>query len=376
MQIGAFCLSAVASGYMFTRWWRLDEEGRRDVWRLYGVFTALMCVGSCVGAAAWAVSMEASAADLIFSVNIRKYPFPQPNPNYSLSQILSIAANGYTYGAWTKFLYPIEVLCLSIVKLTVLDRMEDFSAPQDDLRNTQRWAKAGRVVMVLVVAGGIVGIGGHIAAGFYGLQTADLVKSAASAANDGFIFQVLDLASRSQKRNDLAVRTSSTQEFAEMCTLLLIIAAFFVVGVMCARRVNSSLTSMTAHAGAKAKHLRRQIVVTAGVVFVTFLLRAVFASFNAVSASRQNFSDFCPSHVKLCSASGTPSCPEPFNEFTHMQLFLTYTPELQMLVVLIASPLALLVALWGMTSGRTLQAMRHGTKQLETMRGSMLRGEA
>ena len=59
-----------------------------------------------------------------------------------------------------------------------------------------------------------------------------------------------------------------------------------------------------------------------------------------------------------------------------MQLFLLYTPELQMLVVLISSPLALLVALWGMTSGRTLQAMRHGTKQLETMRGSMLLGEA
>ena len=78
----------------------------------------------------------------------------------------------------------------------------------------------------------------------------------------------------------------------------------------------------------------------------------------------------------LCSATRTPVCPEPYNQFALMQLYLLYTPELQMLVVLISSPLALLVALWGMTSGRTLQAMRHGTKQMETMRGSMLRGEA
>jgi len=363
-------LSAVASGCMFTRWWRLDEEGRRDVWRLYGVFTALMCVGSCVGAAAWAVSMESSAAALVFAVNNRDYPFPQPNPNYSLSQILSIGANSYTYAAWWKFMYPIEVLCLSIVKLTVLDRMKDFFV---ESRDKERWAKAGRVVMMLVVAGGVVGIGGNIAAGVYKLQAADLVNSAASAANNGNFIAVIDLASQSQNREQLAVQTTSIQEFAEMCTLLLIIAAFVVVGVMCVHRVDSSLASMTAHAGTKAKHLRRQIVVTAGVVFVTFLLRAVFASFNAVSASRQNFRDKC---LDLCTAIATPSCPEPYNDFAHMLLFLEYTPELQMLVVLISSPLALLVALWGMTSGRTLQAMRHGTKQLETMRGSMLRGEA
>ncbi len=39
-----------------------------------------------------------------------------------------------------------------------------------------------------------------------------------------------------------------------------------------------------------------------------------------------------------------------------------------------SSSLALPVALWGMTSGRTLQAMRQGMKQTETMRGIMLWG--
>ena len=160
-------MSAVASGCMFVRWWRLDEDGRQDVWRLYGVFTALTCVGSCVGAAAWALSMLASAADLTFSVNIREYPFPQPNPHYSPSQMLSYLASSFTFSAWFNIMYPIEVLCLSIVKLTVLDRMQDFCAPQVESRRRERWVKASRAVMVLVVAGGVVGICGNIVSAVY-----------------------------------------------------------------------------------------------------------------------------------------------------------------------------------------------------------------
>jgi len=37
-----------------------------------------------------------------------------------------------------------------------------------------------------------------------------------------------------------------------------------------------------------------------------------------------------------------------------------FTPQLQLSVVLISSPLALLVALWGMTSQRTLQLIAAG----------------
>jgi len=374
VQIGAFGLSAVASGCMFTLWWRLGEEGRRDVWRLYGVFTALMCIGSCAGAAAWAVSMESSVASFITSVNIREYPFPMPNPNYSYPQILLISARGYKYAAWFKFVYPLEFLILSIVKLTVLDRMKTFSAPQGDLRDKQRWAKAGRVVMVLVVAGGVVGICGNIASGVYRLQAADSMVSAANilASNNGSFFTALPLITQSQHENDLSTQIASLQEFSEMCTLLLMVAAFVVVGVTSARRVDSSLASLRAGASVKAKHLRRQIVVTAVVVFVTFLLRAVFASFNAVSATRQNLGAVCQSP---CSTATSMFCPEPYNQFTHMQLVLLYTPEIQILVVLISSPLALLVALWGMTSGRTLSAMRRSTKLMESMQGSMLRGE-
>ena len=41
------------------------------------------------------------------------------------------------------------------------------------------------------------------------------------------------------------------------------------------------------------------------------------------------------------------------------------TPEFQLIVVLISSPLALLVALWGMTSERALQQMEVSRKQMQ-----------
>jgi hypothetical protein len=59
-----------------------------------------------------------------------------------------------------------------------------------------------------------------------------------------------------------------------------------------------------------------------------------------------------------------------------MQLWLFNTPEFQLTVVLISSPLAMIVALalWGMTSDRTLQRMQSNRRQMGTMRSVLLRG--
>ena len=50
-----------------------------------------------------------------------------------------------------------------------------------------------------------------------------------------------------------------------------------------------------------------------------------------------------------------PSC---FNVFTHIAQWSANTPEFQVTVVLVSSPLTLLVALWGMTSRQALHAMK------------------
>ena len=54
-----------------------------------------------------------------------------------------------------------------------------------------------------------------------------------------------------------------------------------------------------------------------------------------------------------------------------MQGWLIYTPEFQLVVMLISSPLALLVALWGMTSERTLQQMESSQLPMQTARENL-----
>ena len=93
--------------------------------------------------------------------------------------------------------------------------------------------------------------------------------------------------------------------------------------------------------------LRLQIIFSVSVVFVSFLLRAVFSTMNAVANALQNDSSVCGD---ICASPCS-------NVFTQMQNWITLTPEFQLLVVLISSPLALGVALWGMTSDSTVKMM-------------------
>ena len=107
--------------------------------------------------------------------------------------------------------------------------------------------------------------------------------------------------------------------------------------------------------------LRLQIIFSVSVVFVSFLLRAVFSTMNAVANALQNDSSVCGD---ICASPCS-------NVFTQMQNWITLTPEFQLLVVLISSPLALGVALWGMTSDSALKMMRVGRSN--TAMESMLR---
>ena len=80
---------------MFARWWRLDEDGRRSVWRLYGVFTASMCFGSCMGAAAWAVNMASAKAFYTFGRYVLK--IGHPDSVYSPVELASMADYSQVY---------------------------------------------------------------------------------------------------------------------------------------------------------------------------------------------------------------------------------------------------------------------------------------
>ena len=103
---------------MFYLWWRMDEENRARVWRLYGWFTALMSFGSCAGTVAWAARMM--SFENFFKANDKQDKF----------QKASFSALAYRWSDVFFVAYAIEFMCLSTAKLMVLDRMSAFAAPQ------------------------------------------------------------------------------------------------------------------------------------------------------------------------------------------------------------------------------------------------------
>ncbi len=99
------------------------------------------------------------------------------------------------------------------------------------------------------------------------------------------------------------------------------------------------------------------MVVTTVVVFVAFVVRSVQSTMFAVSRQLQDGARRCPGVTGFCDASCN-------NVFTHINQWAACTPEFQVTIVLVSSPLALLVALWGMTSKQTLQGMRSKEQEL------------
>jgi hypothetical protein len=152
----------------------------------------------------------------------------------------------------------------------------------------------------------------------------------------------------------------SVMKFSEMSILCFLIAFFLVTGVLSAKRIlNIIRNPLEASHSDSANRILQQIIATVVVVFTTFLPRAAFSTMEAVSGTGQNFQESrC---INICSDVATLSCQYPYNQFVHLFYFLQLTPEFQIFTILVASPLAHLVALWGMTSERMLQKMKAGT---------------
>jgi hypothetical protein len=223
----------------------------------------------------------------------------------------------------------------------------------------------GRVVLATVVVGNVVGLCGNVAVAVLSKQVGDLENAAAAAFAANSTDAAYAVYFEAQQKSSVGNDAGSVQSFCEVAALLFIILAFAVVGITCARRASSALRGSrgTNDELAAVSQIRRQIVGTTSFVFVTFLLRAVFSTMNALANALQNDGAECP----------TP-CGIPCNNvWTLIQNWLELTPEFQLTVVLISSPLALLVALWGMTSELMLEYMKSSSGGQSAMRDRMLR---
>jgi uncharacterized membrane protein len=334
---------------MLYMWWRMDEEDKQRVWSLYGRFCGLMVCGSCFGAVTWAARMA--------SVE-NGFNGDDAASRGDLVQLTSLFALFYSWNAVFLVMYAIDFLCLSAARLMVLDRMSDFAAGQDE-GTRKRWAAGGRTVMAVVVLGNAVGLAANIAAALHSQRAAEAASTASALFAANSTQAASQSLSLSQTQAQLSQSISAVQSWCEVAVLLFVVAACVVAGVVCARVIRSRLLAVDAQSASAAAgmELRRQIVITTVVVFVAFVVRSVQSDMLAASRQLQDTARICPGVTTLCD----PSC---HNVFTLMHVWAANTPEFQVTIVLVSSPLTLLVALWGMTSRQTLQAMKSNEQEV------------
>ncbi len=196
--------------------------------------------------------------------------------------------------------YAIEFMSLSVAKLLVLDRMSDFYKNSLSVDLHPRLITAGRAVVGAVIVGCAVGTAGNVAAAVYFKQSADFYETSSGFYTSNYTQDGDDSFSAATTRLEQALYVNhvtpppplpfqqrlcmtihQVQSLCEVIVLLIIITAFAIVGGLCARHISASLQRLRRNddvVSASGRSLRLRIIATVAFVFVTFLLRAVFAT--------------------------------------------------------------------------------------------------
>ncbi len=280
--------------------------------------------------------------------------------------------------------YPFAFCCIAIAKLLVLDRMLGYSRRQTAV-TPSRCSFLFRVLIASIIVGNTTGLCGNIAAATFFFEAARSYDFAASANTSATSVWL----TTAQSQTSHGVKASATLFGFETLMLLLIVVAISVAGSVTSRHILSAirrvkscqledrLVSVLAHRSIEetsalkasadrvvqaGERMRRQVLCTCIVVFVSFLLRAVYTTmFTLVTAMQINAGvvNSCPAYTNRCS-----NC---YNVYSHVLVWLLYTPQFHFSVALVCQPVALLVTLWGMTSGHTTDVMKSRGQQRDAV---------
>ena len=295
---------------------------------------------------------------LVFNYQGLDVPVPSSERGQYLSYVCHLYSQAFRWFAAFSVIYPMEFLCFSISQLLVLDRLYRFAVLLEGSSvgvthpaeaKTRCWFTARRVVMAMVVSGNVAGFAGNLSAAVFHSKSSDrfIEASLVAAANVNISSEALALFNQGRDYNQRAVSVGSVQSFCEVFVLLLILASYSVVSAACVHRIRSIMLSFDACSPASmslldsmAKKLHSRILFTTVSVFVAFLLRSIFSTMHAVANHFQDYDKQC---------GGASFCNTCYNIYSNISFWMFLTPEFQMIVVLVSSPLAMLIALWGMT---------------------------
>jgi hypothetical protein len=322
----------------------MPEDDRSGLWPQYGWFSGLTCAAGVFGSISTGTFMKAMSIFYALS----QFEYDSEDAAESAQQF-------YNWLSAYFITYSVELLCSSAAKLIVLDRLADFGSRETG-GISNLFSGMGRFVFRAIIACNVLGICGNVLAAAFSIEASKRNVEAAGQLYDSALYNSTILSA--SKQFIRAEMCSSIQEFLEVLMLLLIVMSFVAVGISSVRRVDFSIRA--ANVGASGRRLRRQIFVTVVFLFVTLLLRTVHSFIKALGDAAIFSYDMKNQYDTDVYPCGTDWCdPHCNSDLMQMSTWFDFTPEFTMIIFLISSPLALLVALWGMTSERMLQRMRN-----------------
>jgi hypothetical protein len=339
LQIALSVVAAAAALLRFVQWRRLDASDQHAMWRLFGVFTFALFIGSVCGVITWSLYL---AADVLY---IDALSLGTNDPGKSSAEL---GANYTLYAAFLVF-KSLAFVFVSVAKLMVLDRMTQFAMKRAQEALVRRMGAVQRIVLCIVLIVNAAAVAASLASTHFFSLAAGADASAAAA----FLSNQTDAGAslRLEARRHASVGNTCVA-VAQVCfvlCLLVIMTAFAGAGVFVAVRIRHFLAGVglgqSASAARSAKYLLLQSCITVAVVFVTFLIRTAFETVLALC-------DFYNLNISNCGI-----CDPCQSDYYLIGLWIDANPEVKAIVTALAEPLTLLVALWGMTSERGVQLL-------------------
>jgi hypothetical protein len=245
-----------------------------------------------------------------------------------------IRAQRYRFLAAFQVLFPIELAFVTVSKLFVLHRMQQFSLSAS--ARSRALALSGRVFLGAVVVSNMAGVLSNAAAAVTFGRAAAFAEDAAASFASNNTAAGKSLEKQSVETVPAGLRTAAIQGLLECLVLVMIIAAFVAVGVSSHRIIASALRTLftaqqrlessaatvdhgrqlLAQAALQGKILQRKVVVTTVFLFLTILIRSAFRVLFAFATFFQNSSD-------ACAASECDPCKNVYSHILYWLLYVT-----------------------------------------------------
>ena len=316
------------------QWKRLDESDRDTIWRLYGVFTFAAFVGSVCGVVSRSLFL---ASDVLY---VGGLGLGTTDPVKSSAEL---GANYKLRAAFHVF-KSLAFVFVSLAKLMVLDRMTQFTVKRAEDALVLRMSAVQRVVLCIVLVVNAVAVAASLASTAYFSLAAGADASATAAFSSNQTEEGALLLLDAQRHVRVSNTCVAAGQVCIVACLLVIMTTFVVAGVFVAVRIRHFLSGVglgqSTSAARSARYLMLQTCITVAVVFTTFFIRTAFEIALALG-------DFYNLKIGSCDI-----CAPCQSEYYLIHVWIDATPEVMAIVMVLAEPLTLLVALWGMTSER------------------------